>query len=440
MRKVKIILLIACLFLAIAPLDASPKAKVAICPVPPPSGKDGQRTDREDVIEKWAQLSVGLEEAFMSENSYAIIKSKKVGQKIKKLNLNILNFEDVENICKLGKSLSADYVVYTDVTATKVPDYHLYSAYNNDKVVGWQFTVVMVNVTTQEYEWIGSDVSPLEMSSVLHNIVYQQLHPGEAPKKNIGVPRFGKPVAVKDGLVGMWDFDLGEFLDMTDNNRVIKTNNTTLSTSTMSGYGYTAARKLSSDEHNQLFFNDRLLLNQANWTVCMWVWLPEMQGNWIKYNIKIISEQDEKYDRDAQQMYNYKGYEVTMTCNENSGSDSEYGFRIESDVITTVNGTVATGQEVKGCKQFFPLNRNLFATGWHHVAVTKELDGDDIICIYLDGKLVVRHNTEHVRKFAGQAILGWHAEFLDNLRIYDRTISGNEVKEIIQDEKNQTVD
>lgn len=67
-----------------------------------------------------------------------------------------------------------------------------------------------------------------------------------------------------------------------------------------------------------------------------------------KYNIKIITEQSEKNDRTTHLTYNFKGYEITLTRNFDPKGESEYGFRIESDVVTTVSGSSMTGQEIKG--------------------------------------------------------------------------------------------
>lgn len=427
------------IILSASSFAAPTKSKVAVCPIMPSMEQDGQRTNRAEIVEKWNQLTDGIIDAIKAENCYTIVDSKKVGKKMKSLDLTVNGIEDIENLCMLGKALSADYIIHTEVSSTKVLDYHLYSAYNNDKLTGWHFTIAMINVATKEYEWIGVDETPIELPSVLHNIVYRQMHPGEEPKRDIGVPRYGNPVAAKDGLVGLWDFDLGEMLDLTDNDRILGGNNIAMTTSTLSGYGYAATRKKMYDFNNYLSLNDPLLLKQANWSVCMWVQLPEMPEDKELYNIKIITEQSEKYDKASLSTNNYKGYEITMVRNIDPKGENECGFRIESDVVTSVSGGVVNSQETKGCKQFFPLPSEMFSGGWHHMTLVKELDGDDVIYIYLDGNLVVKYDTGYIREYSGQTFFGWHAEAIDNLRIYDRVISVSEVQEIFYSEKNQSL-
>ncbi len=79
------IFFIVCLLLANTSLYAASKPTVAICPVLSPAGKDGQRTASESAVETWGKLTVGIEDAFKSENLYTIMDYKKVDKKIKKL-------------------------------------------------------------------------------------------------------------------------------------------------------------------------------------------------------------------------------------------------------------------------------------------------------------------------------------------------------------------
>lgn len=374
---------------------AGGKIKVAIAPVNDDIGPISDSVS--------AGIVRGLEYYTTTSNEkFSISFPKEVAKVMRQNNITSLDLSDDQSLQRLGRLLKSDIIACAELTTDG------------------SIMIRLMFVADGSYKIVGSNAfySIASVGPAVQDIFYREVCKTNDHCKNIGFVRSDVPVAVTNGLAGYWTFDDQTGRDVSDyeNTSKIGGKKPLFTTNTPSGYGFACMENyLEVKEH---------LLNATQWTVCMWVYFPKKWNNVIQ----ILSEQSEKEN------VNYFGYETKITGETSVITNVDYRYVRQSDGTfkKEKDGYSASGRMYKDLNY-----TERFGEGWHHVAVIKSITKKEepIIIYVVDGINVVNHISNRKRQYVGDLFMGWHAPAYDNVRIYERGLDLDEIREIYKTEQ-----
>lgn len=332
----------------------------------------------------------------------SVIAAKKVAKTMQKNGILVSDLANDQSLMRVGQLMNTDLIAMAEITSDG------------------SVTVKLMNVKNGDYLFVNSNQynSIVSLGPAIQDIFYREIYKTDKHCKNIGFIRNDVPIAVTGGLAGYWTFDDQTGKDVSDyeNTSSIGGTKPQFTTNTPSGYGFACVENyLEVKEH---------LLNAARWTVCMWVYFPKKMRNVIQ----LFSEQSEKDN------VNYFGYEAKIT------GKTSILTKVDHRLIRQPDGKYRTekdGVAIQGAMYKDVNRKEEFEEGWHHVAVKKELlsDGQTVFHYYVDGISVEITFFKRNREYEGDLFMGWHAPAYDNVRLYERALSYDEINEIYKSEQ-----